>query len=1514
MSVIKRIRKIAIYTAIILIALYCGLILLLSMPFAQRAMGDIAAKTLSNKLHTAVSVGSVRLGLFNRVIIDDIDIKDQSDNELLKVARATAHIDILPLFDGKIVVNTSQIFGFKAKLHKSTKEAPSNFQFIIDALKSDDQEPSSPIDLRVKSFILRRANVTWDIDDEPQTAGKFNTNHLNLQNVNATLSVKQLTPDTLSLVLRRLNAEEVNSSFTLTDMRLKAVADSRKALVTGLNILTPRSEFNADSIIVAYDNTGNKLKMNYTANISNSYITPSDFAPLVPSLQALDDTYNIQASAKGTEKDIEHFDLNLFTEDNNISFATHGSLADINSDDLSAYIPEFRINAKRDNISKLLNALQLEPDIAKKVTALGDIDIDASMNKTDTEIDCEAIIATSIGNMELSALADFGEIILLKSTSVNASDLNLKALLDNPDYGNTSFDLVLTGDYDTRSKSIGDIDIEAKVNLLTYKGYEYKDINLVGHKKKDIYTVDVVSNDDNAKLTLSGQYDRTNLAQQKTEGSLRLAHLNPHALHLDTKNPNTTYDMSLHVNTSGKDLNSMTGTINIDSLNIHKGEQIHRLHHIALNIQPEGNSRKDIHISSDCLNGNINGVINYTDLVASINNQMHDKMPAFFTKQHATNNNFKFDFDMVYNDFLANLVELPLETRRPVHLSGYVNDPDNTMQINLETHRLIYDDSRYDSLKVALNNDIGLLYCDVKFRRRQESATSDIQLSGVVNNNQLENTLYWNDVNHPDRHGVINTLTSFTDSLGKLKTTIGFKESTLAYDNTDWTINPSSIEIFGKDIQVNNIYVNSGAQYLRANGRISKSPTDTLFVDLKDVDVNYVTNLVDFHSVEFDGLASGQAVISNVYEDTPDLNAYLRVKDLSLQTGVLGFAEIHAKWDEEVNGIGMTAHIVDNGGENVTDLKGFVSPGDNKIDLMINLDNTSIGCLNGFIGSIFRNIHGTASGYINVVGPLNDIGLIGDVAPHATLTLRATGVTYHTIGDTLRLRPYNFLFHNMRLADVRDNIAVVNGRVGHGNLKNFSYTFDMDFKQLCCYEEHEFNSDKFYGTVYADGNLHLEGSDGHPLNINAHVSPTRGSVFAYDAASPDALTSTAFITYRDRALLQPAFGPDYFNQDSSNTEADRDEDDDDDILADSQEDMPEYTGDIFITFNVEINPNCEIKLRMDNTPQDDAYMTTYGIGTITCNYYNKGPFTMFGNYDIQGGRYRMYLHDIIFRDLELQPNSRVSFNGNPFNADIHLLCHHTLPAVPLSDLAVTGGNQNNKVKVVCILDITGKLGNMNFNFDLNLPNVSEETRQLVRSMISTEEEMNTQLIYLLGLGRFYSSEYARATNNSTSSGAMSSLLSSTLSGQINQMLSNVIGTNSNWNFGTSLSTGERGWNDMDVEGVLSGRLLDDRLLINGNFGYRENSMKRNASFVGDFDLRWRLRENGNTFLKVYNQTNDRYFTKATLTTQGIGITYQKDFEHFSDLIKRKRRKEAWEKAQQTDSITALLPQPSVSTK
>ena len=83
---------------------------------------------------------------------------------------------------------------------------------------------------------------------------------------------------------------------------------------------------------------------------------------------------------------------------------------------------------------------------------------------------------------------------------------------------------------------------------------------------------------------------------------------------------------------------------------------------------------------------------------------------------------------------------------------------------------------------------------------------------------------------------------------------------------------------------------------------------------------------------------------------------------------------------------------------------------------------------------------------------------------------------------------------------------------------------------------------------------------------------------------------------------------------------------------------------------------------------------------------------------------------------------------------------------------------------------------------------------------------------------------------------MSSVLSSTLSGQLNNALSQVFETN-NWNIGTNLSTGDKGWTDMEVEGILSGQLLNNRLLVNGNFGYRDNPMA-NTNFIGDFEAEW----------------------------------------------------------------------------
>ena len=75
---------------------------------------------------------------------------------------------------------------------------------------------------------------------------------------------------------------------------------------------------------------------------------------------------------------------------------------------------------------------------------------------------------------------------------------------------------------------------------------------------------------------------------------------------------------------------------------------------------------------------------------------------------------------------------------------------------------------------------------------------------------------------------------------------------------------------------------------------------------------------------------------------------------------------------------------------------------------------------------------------------------------------------------------------------------------------------------------------------------------------------------------------------------------------------------------------------------------------------------------------------------------------------------------------------------------------------------------------------------------------------------------------------------------------------------------------------------------------------------------WLLTKNGEFRLRGYNQTNDRYFTKSTLTTQGIGIMYKKDFMNWKELVDwflRRRKNRSSKQKEKEDQ--KYLPQEAL---
>lgn len=180
--------------------------------------------------------------------------------------------------------------------------------------------------------------------------------------------------------------------------------------------------------------------------------------------------------------------------------------------------------------------------------------------------------------------------------------------------------------------------------------------------------------------------------------------------------------------------------------------------------------------------------------------------------------------------------------------------------------------------------------------------------------------------------------------------------------------------------------------------------------------------------------------------------------------------------------------------------------------------------------------------------------------------------------------------------------------------------------------------------------------------------------------------------------------------------------------------------------------------------------------------------------------------------------------------------------------------------------------------------------------------MNRQIIYLLALNRFYTPDYMKATRGNE----FFSVASSTLSSQ----LSNILGQLSdNWSIAPNLRSDRGDFSDVEVDVALSSQLLNNRLLLNGNFGYRDKSLNNN-SFIGDFDIEYLLNPRGTWRLKAYNRYNDQnYYLKSALTTQGVGIVFKRDFDDFFSFLRRKRPAKT-----QTDTTETGAPTPRATSE
>lgn len=1446
---------------------------MLHIPAIKTCIGNTASNALAQKLGTKVEIQEINLGFLNRIILDGITIYDQQQQKLLTSSRASIKVNLLSLLQGKVSISSAQLFGATANTYRQTAQSKPNYQFVLDSLASKEPQKESKLDVTIGSLIIRNGTLIYHQNDAPKTIGQLNLKHLHITNLSAHILVNTLTNDSLNLQIKRLALDEA-SGVHLNALTTKLQANKRDAHLNYLNIDMPGTCIRIKDGSAHYQFENKQLALStltYNLTFSPSYIRPCDFAFLLPALRPFVKKIDLSTKISGTISSLRMHDLHL--SGSNIYFSANGEISNWQNDlQWKGHINTLNLHAN--GIQFIVDNLGQQFHIPIEITRLGNIYFKGDCSGRRKDIALKGKLHTDAGNATLAVNLQNNHF----KGNIETAGIALGRIIDNAQFGNFKAKLNAEGYW---LNNVLSMKAKGAIDLFDYNQYTYHNISLNAAIKKKNRQIDFNGkfdmDDPNGEIHLNGSLSNMGkLFNAKLQANV--AHFNPKSLRLSTQIPAAFFGMQIEANIKGHNLNTALGSIRIKDFDMQAPDKHYHLNTLSL----QADTTKGIHticLDSDFGQMRLKGNYDYATLSNSITNIIATKLPTLPglpRYKKIKTNDFSFEAEIQKSDWLQQVLNIDLDLQRPLRLNMMVNDRHHLMDIFAQMPSFTYAGQHFERgyLHIATVQDT--LKANIHTKKIDENGQGIyLHVQANASDNKLNSTLTWKNLKGKSIWGTLRSEATFFTHQKLATAHICIHPSNIWIDNTAWEVQASDIIYQAKHLTIDHFAVVHDNQHIVISGEATPHSNDSITAELKNIDVAYILNLVNFHAVDFSGKATGHAHISNVFAK-PQAAGTLKISDFKFQDGRMGTLTANATWNEKAEQIDIDAIAHDTliqGNHPTpilaqTNIQGYVSPTKSYIDLNIAANNTRIEFLKSFCDSFIDHVEGYASGDIKVAGPLSNINLSGDAIANGKVHLSALNTEYTLRDAHVHAIPDEIYLMNDTLYDKDGHHGVLYGVLHHQHLTQMSYDCTIEAHNLLAYDTHEFGNNTFYGTAYATGRCDIKGKPGN-VDINIDARPNQGTQIVYNVASPTTITDQNFIHWSDRG------------QKSLPTVQDKPQED-----TDEEPDIP---SDMHINFLVNMTPEATIKLLMDKATDD--HIILHGSGGIRATYYNKGGFDMYGNYLVDNGMYKLTIQNAIKRDFTFMPGGTISFGGDPYHAALNLKAQYTVQGVSLSDLNIGRSFANNNIRVNCLMNITGTPATPKLDFNLDLPTLNSDAKQMVLSLINSEEEMNQQVLYLLAIGRFYtqaSNNAATETSQSKTSLAMQSILSGTVSQQINNVLSSVI-NNTNWNFGANISTGDEGWNNAEYEGILSGRLLNNRLLFNGQFGYRDNA-NATTSFIGDFDLRYLLFPNGNFAIRMYNQTNDRYFTRNSLNTQGIGFILKKDFNGIGELFRKNKHR------------------------
>lgn len=1446
----------------------------------QTWLGKRASGYLSDELNTTVQVKTVNLEFFSKANLKGLLILDQHKDTVL-------HGDILVNIrnfsyeDQRLLLNKITLKNVTSKLIKYKTDTVFNYQFLVDYFDSGPSDTTvkrKGWDVKFGEVFLDNVNFMYRKEKyvEPVTQN-INFDDIWLKHTSGRISGFKLAHDTIYANITNLSARE-QSGFTLNSLTTHAVISNKRLLCEDIRIATPRSfikgriDFSHESWD-DYPDFINKVKMD--ANLEDStYVHFDDIAAFAGELNGLSKTVRISGSVKGYVSDMNLKNLKL----------AYGKHTRFDGDLTISGLPEIEkcylhFNAKE--ISTNYTDLAAIPDypftnktkieVPIELNRLGMVTYRGKFDGFVTDFTTYGKFTTDLGSVSTQLSIKLGDKAddMQYTGKIQTSDFDLGTLIGQQDLNS----LTLNSEIKGKGLSIKSLNtaFEGSIATIRFRGYTYKAIQLDGKINDKLFKGKLVSKDPNADFDFDGTIDFKNKVPEMDFIST-INKLDLNELKLVSNHDSGIVSSQVFINIDGDNLDNLSGQVNFDNTIFKTKTKTYNLSSFNIEMD-QGGPIKKIKLSTEYLNAGMKGRYQLSTLKPAFDALLYNYYPTFFKKPAGTrkyNDSLSFKvrvkkFNTINQLFLHDLMLSP-ETV----VEGNFDAANNKLNVQASSSKLNYQSFEVTDLGLILNENNNTVLGEVSGKTLKVKDSTVIENFNVAVNSVDKDSKYtvdWDNLKSPSNKGEIRGQILFNNQ----DLTLACDKLNITVRDSSWNLlspSPMTIEKDGS-IRVSSFELVNKQQRVNVAGTLSQKAGDSLVIATHSVILEQFNPLLKLVSLKLNGMMEGNIVLSNTNKNFV-FRGGLSLNQLKINDNPIGALVVETQYnagDKNIFMSGFTSLGLQD--ENGNQVKNISFSGNYYLDRKeesINIDfaarPANLKLLNPFLTDILTIKNAFVNGEGKVHGTPDNIKLDGKFRLfNSEIKVDYTNVTYNVTGD-IEIFPDQIRFSDLMLREKGTKSApqgTVNGNIFHSNFSKMQIDYDITYRNMLVLNTTEKENKTFYGKVYGSGNVGIYGFTNN-LTMKIVDTTTKNTKFYLPLDGPAEIGENDFIRFvkRDTTKIKKQNASTGFN----------------------------------LVMDINATPDAQVQIILDKQTGD--MLNVQGQGDLKMNVSTLGKFEMVGDYIITNGDYLFTLENIINKKFEIDAGSSISWSGNPMNADINVVTSYRQRASVAPLLNDTTGTYKGRFPVDCKLIITGKLFSPNVNFAIDFPNIDATAKARIDNVLADELELNRQVFSFLLFRSFVTPQIYSAAGGVTAGNAAASTGSELLSNRVSEFLNTYFGNLTGINdlqLGLNYRPGDQN-NSEAVDLALSKQFLNNKISVDGNFGVNNSQTRRSSSVIGDVNVDYKLSSDGKFRLRGFNRSNDN--TQLVLTgaqfTQGVGIFYREEFETFTELFARYRKK------------------------